>query len=98
MSRRKYSPITAACLTRLEGLIETNECDYCEGYTLFNGERVFTTHELAYVCGVTPTTISNFVREGRLVATNIAGVTRFLEKDIKKFIGAAPEERFYEVA
>lgn len=96
MSRRKFSPITASCMARLDALIEMNECDYCEGYTLFNGERLFTVLDVATVLSVTPTTVANLVKEGRLTATHISGVTRFQEKDIRKFIGVAPEERLYE--
>ena len=88
--KRKYSPLTASCLVRYNEMIRTREN---EGYAfdLIEGQRVFAAHEVAYVCGITTTSVANFVKEGRLKCLKYPKSVLFTEEQLMQFIGASYE-------
>lgn len=96
--RRKYTPLVSSCLTRLQSLIDAAECDDCIGFPELNGSRILTPQEVAYVLDCSTSTIATLVREQKLIAQHLRGVTRFREEDVLKFLKQVPEEKKYAVA
>ncbi|MFN7339927.1 MAG: helix-turn-helix domain-containing protein [Opitutia bacterium] len=88
--RKKYSPMTSACLLRLEEMTRLRELhgDTFEG---IGGQRIFTAQDVGYVLDVSPTTVANLVRAGRLQSMNLRKAIRFTEDELMRFIGANHE-------
>ncbi len=88
--RRKFSPLTSACLLRLEEMERLVQLEG-RGFERIEGSRIFTQQEVAYVLDCAPTTVANLVKAGRLKTMNIRKAVRFKEEEILRFIGAADE-------
>ncbi len=90
MARRKFSPSTSACLMRLEDM-ERVKLLNGEVFEIVEGQRVYTPQEVAWVLGVSTTTVAALVKSGRLQGLNLSRVVRFLEDELMRFIGATHE-------
>lgn len=90
MSRKKYSPLTAGCLLRLENMTKLRQ-DNGEGLEVYNGETIYTAQEVGYVLDVSTTTVANLVRASKLKALPLRRAIRFSERDLMEYIGAAYE-------
>ena len=88
--RRKYAPLTASCLTRLQTMIDARESEG-DVFDVLNGERILTPQEVAYILDTSTTTIASLVKSNRLQARNFGKVVRFLESDVLAFIGVKYE-------
>jgi excisionase family DNA binding protein len=88
--RKRFSPMTSSCLLRLEEMTRLLRLEG-EGYETLHGEHIYTAQQVAYVLDVSPTTVANLVREGRLKSMNLRRVIRFTEDDLMTFIGAKRE-------
>lgn len=88
--RRKYSPMTDSCLTRLQTMIDAREAEG-ELFDFYNGDRIFTPQEVAYVLDTSTTTVASLVKTNRLKAKTFGKVIRFVETDVLAFIGAKYE-------
>jgi excisionase family DNA binding protein len=88
--RNKYSPLTASCLIRLQAMIDSREA-HSDAFPVWDGERILTPGEVAYVLDTSTTTVASLVKSGRLTGHNFGKVSRFLERDVLEFIGVAHE-------
>jgi hypothetical protein len=88
--RRKYSPLTAKCLLRLEEMSRLRE-QHGDTFDCVGGQRVFTAQDVAFILDVSPTTVGNLVRDGRLKSMNLRKAIRFTEDALFSFIGATHE-------
>ena len=87
--RKKYSPLTQSCLTRLQTMIDARETEGNGNlFEIYNGERIFTPQDVSYILNTSTTTVASLVRANRLHAKNFGKVIRFLECDVLSFIGA----------
>ena len=88
--RRKYSPLSDSCLTRLTAMIEARESEG-ELFQTIDGDKIFTPQEVAYILDTSTTTVASLVKVGRLRARDFGKVIRFLERDVLSFIGVRYE-------
>lgn len=87
--RKKFSPLTQSCLTRLQTMIDAREAEGNGNlFEIYNGERIFTPQDVSYILNTSTTTVASLVRANRLHAKNFGKVIRFLECDVLSFIGA----------
>lgn len=84
--RKKYVPHTEACRIRMEDMIRAREVEG-DTFEFVNGQRVYTPSDMAYVLGVSPTTVANLVQAGRLKCLNLRRAIRFTEDAVLNFIG-----------
>jgi len=85
--RKRYSPLTQSCLTRLQTMVDAREYE-AEPFDTLNGDIIFTPSDTAYILGTSTTTVASLVKSGRLRCTTFGKVVRFLESDVLEFIGA----------
>jgi len=81
--RKKFRPMTAAALVRLEQLEQTGEL-----FSLPYGEQYLTPVQAAYVIGCSTRTLANITADGRIKHDNFGKVTRYSRTHVMDFIGA----------
>jgi excisionase family DNA binding protein len=77
-------------MTRLQTMIDARETEG-EDSMLYDGQRIMTPHEVAYVLDTSTTTVSALVKRGRLRSHNFGKVVRFLEGDVLELLGVVHE-------
>lgn len=55
--------------------------------------KVYTADEVAELLTITKRTVYNYIKSGRLPATKMGKYWRVTEDDLRRMLGASPEEK-----